>query len=325
MRAFLLFCVLSLAFLSVACALKTQTDTFPVFIKDGPTKKIKLPRGRQPEGVTAGPKKKLLVGSFSGDIVEVGVPKEKTKVLLNIGMPMLGLYYWANKAMIFANGVDPVNGGGTIFAIDYSTRSIIQTCVFPGALPNDQVVDDGEKALYITDSMAPTLWKLSLEKLEKCKFEAFPLDDLPFTPGAFNSNGIVRYAGKSLIASTEAAQVWSFDENTMKSKLVIDRVPTADGMALIRRKGRDFLFVVKNGFNVIKIFELRKSGSSVKAIRRGRINNKTFRTPTTADIVGDYICACNARFAEIAPGTPESATKKFDVTCTDISQLFTTK
>ncbi|KAJ8907528.1 hypothetical protein NDN08_007639 [Rhodosorus marinus] len=38
------------------------------------------PRGRQPEGVTAGPKKKLLVGSISGDIMEVGVPKEKTKV-----------------------------------------------------------------------------------------------------------------------------------------------------------------------------------------------------------------------------------------------------
>ncbi|KAJ8907529.1 hypothetical protein NDN08_007640 [Rhodosorus marinus] len=88
--------------------------------------------------------------------------------------------------------------------------------------------------------MAPTLWKLSFENLEKCKFEPFPLDDLPLTPGAINSNGIVRYEGKSLIANSEAAQVWSFDEKTTKGKLVIDRVPAADGLALTRRNGKDF-------------------------------------------------------------------------------------
>ena len=265
---------------------------------------IPLPNGFSPEGITSGSGTDFFVGSLADGSIYKGDYRDGSGSLFVSGTPgklAVGMDYDERTKYLY------VSGGFSESGVYDENGALITSISFtPGGFINDVIVTND--AAYFTDSFAPVIYALSLNKDGSLK-NPLEIDvigltgDFTFIPGTFNANGIVATPGEKqlIVANGSAAELYLVDPATGNAKLINlmgDNVPTADGLVL---KGNE-LFVVQNFLNQIAVVKL-KPGYEAGTITN-IITSPDFRIPTTAAEFGSSIYAVNARFDVAPPGVP---------------------
>lgn len=282
---------------------------------------LPLPNGFQPEGVTAYGLDMLAGSLLDGDIYRVSVvtgrgvlavdaPEGRTAV--GIEADRLGRVFVAGGPLATAYVYD-VNTGEAL--ADYQLAE-------PGeAFINDVVVAHG--AAYFTDSNRAVLYRLPLhprgdlpqpDAVEVLELTGPAASDI--AAGEFNLNGI-EYApwARALIAVNFFQGVlYRIDPATgQTARIDLGGGDVVNGDGIVLRGLR--LYVVRNFDNAISVVHLQpdlQSGVVVDVI-----TDPEFRVPTTADLIGPYLFAVNARF-DVAPPPvgdtpPADPTLAFDI------------
>jgi len=273
---------------------------------------LQLPDGFQPEGIALGNSHDFYVGSIvTGQIYKGNIQTGEGEVFITPSYPMQvgGLSFDMRKGYLFvANGM---MGAGSVY--DSKTGELIETFSFatPGtAFVNDVVVT--KEAAYFTNSIAPVIYKVQLQKNGKLCLPAqitelnltgdFSMVPHPMIPHlGVLSNGIdATPNGKYLIlASTDRGEIYRVDPVSGETVL-IDLggilLPFADGILL----DGEILYVVQNLPNQVAVIELDdelETGSQI-----GTITSSNFGIPTTIAEFGDRLYAVNAHFDLAPPG-----------------------
>lgn len=288
---------------------------------------IALPNGFQPEGVTVH-KLDVLAGSLlDGDIYEASIVTGKGRVVVDApeGRMALGLKADARNRLFVAGGVT-----GQAYVYDLATgASLAEYTLGPAqtSIINDVILTPN--AAYFTDSFSPVLYRLPLgprgalpdaAAVETLTVTGPAADD--FVAGDFNFNGIefagaefARAARGSLIVVNSArGALYRIDPRSGASTRIDlggEDVASGDGIVL---RGRT-LYVVQNQLNAIAVVQLQRGLESGEVV--DVITDPRFQIPTTADAIGPFLFAVNARF-DVAPppvfGTlPSDPSIEFDI------------
>lgn len=273
---------------------------------------LQLPDGFQPEGIAIGNTHEFYVGStVTGQIYKGNIQTGEGDVFILPSYPTQagGLSFDMRKGYLYvANGM---MGAGSVY--NSQTGELLETFNFavPGtAFINDVVVTS--EAAYFTNSLAPVIYKVPLQKNGELCLPAqftelnltgdFSMIPNPMIPhlGVF-SNGIdASPNGKYLIlASTDRGEIYRVDPVSGETVL-IDLggllLPFADGILLDGKT----LYVVQNLPNQVAVIELDddlETGSQIKTIICS-----DFGIPTTIAEFGNRIYAVNAHFDLAPPG-----------------------
>ncbi|WP_167615381.1 SMP-30/gluconolactonase/LRE family protein [Maribellus sediminis] len=273
---------------------------------------LQLPNGFQPEGIVIGNSHQFYVGSIvTGNIYKGDIQTGEGEIFITPPFQSQagGLAFDPRSSYLFvANGM---MGAGSV--INTQTGEIVHSLNFttPGtAFINDVTVTSS--AAYFTNSFAPVIYKVLLEKNGQLtnpvqvmqinlsgEFSTIPNPMVPHL-GVF-SNGIdASPNGKFLlVASTDRGEIYRVDPNTGEAVLLDlggTLLPLADGILLDGKT----LFVVQNLLNVVAVIELNDeldSGSLAKTI-----TSLDFGIPTTIAEFGNCLYAVNAHFDLAPPG-----------------------
>lgn len=261
---------------------------------------IPLPDGFRPEGVVTGKGPTIYAGSLgNGAIFRADLRTGEGAILVpgEEGAVAVGLDFDARANTLF------VSGGPTGMARIYDAGSgallaEYQLSTAEATFINDVIVT--REAAYFTDSFAPVYYRVPLgaggRVMPSAAVQTIAYsDNYPFTPGAFNSNGIVASANdRWLIIANSAAQMIYRVDPASGDAVEIDlggaSLPNADGLVLIGHT----LYVVQNQLHQIAVVELAPDFTSGAVVET--ITNDAFRVPTTAARFGNALYAVNARF-----------------------------
>lgn len=273
---------------------------------------LQLPDGFQPEGIAIGNDHQFFVGSIiTGNIYKGDIQTGEGEVFIIPPFPSQagGLAFDPRSSYLFvANGM---MGAGSVF--DTQTSELVHSLNFsaPGtAFINDVTVT--LSAAYFTNSFAPVIYKVPLEKNGQLsnpvqvmqinlpgEFSMIPNPMIPHL-GVF-SNGIDATPNGHylMVASTDRGEIYRVDPNTGETVLLDlggTLLPFADGILLDGKT----LFVVQNLINMVAVIELNDeldSGSLVKTI-----TGSDFGIPTTVAEFGNSLYLVNAHFDLAPPG-----------------------
>jgi sugar lactone lactonase YvrE len=276
---------------------------------------IALPLGFQPEGVAAGPRGTLLVGSIpTGAIYQVDPRRGEGELLVapQEGRAAIGLKRDKRSNYIYVAG----GPTGKVFVYDANTGAdvaVLQATDEPTTFVNDVVVT--RRAVYFTDSFRPVFYRLPLRANGQIAgaLETVNLSgDYGFLPGDFNANGIVATDdGKSLIiVHSTLAELYRVDPNTGVATLIEldgDAASNGDGLLLVGCT----LYVVQNFANQVAVVRLSHDLST--GTLTDTLQDDDFDVPTTIARVGHSLYAVNARFS--TPATPETT---YDIVRIDV-------
>lgn len=267
--------------------------------------RVDLPDGWGPEGITAGRRGRLFVGSLvDGRIIRISSRTGNTRILpeSEVGKPSVGLDYDRRRRILWVAGGDE----GEIRAVSAGTGEVLGTYPLPadpdGRFINDVVVTRG--AVYATDSFNQELGVVALPAgltvPPSGPATLLPLTgELNFVDG-FNANGIVQTANGNwlVLVQSNTGRLFRVSPTTGRTRQIdLDgkRVRNGDGLEL----RDDILYVVRNQNNRVDVFDLTpsaRSGQRVKVIRNG-----DFDIPTTAALVRRNLWVVNARFGNQDP------------------------
>jgi Cu-Zn family superoxide dismutase len=195
-----------------------------------------------------------------------------------------------------------VAGGatGTITVYDLSTGAAVATFeTGTGGFLNDLVVT-GRGDVYVTDSFRPTLWRVTADQVTAGTGtpQALDVSAIPYEPGQFNVNGIVRHDDRRLVV------VDSNSGKLFRIGLTADRagirkideieganVPGGDGLLLDR--GR--LVAVQGNPAQLSFLKLRRAARRA-TLERTQTSDKLAGPSTVARARGYYLVV-NADFA----------------------------
>jgi sugar lactone lactonase YvrE len=205
-----------------------------------------------------------------------------------------------------------VAGGafGTAYVFNGDTGELVSTyqlTTSSATFVNDVVVT--KSAAYFTDSFQKQFYSLPLgpsgEPPDPADVQTIPLGDgFGFTPGEFNTNGIVAGSNgnRLILVNSFEGKLYRVDPRN-GAAVAIDlgggEVPAGDGLVL--RSGT--LYVVQNVLNQIAVVKLDRGFTSGEIT--GHLTNDNFRVPTTAALFGNALYTVNARFDEVPPGQPD--------------------
>jgi sugar lactone lactonase YvrE len=283
---------------------------------------LPLPNGFQPEGVAAYGLDLLAGSLIDGDIYRVSAITGEGELAIDApeGRTALGLRADRRGRVFVAGG--PL-GAAYVYDVETGEALAEYQLVEPGSagLVNDVVIT--HEAAYFTDSLRAVIYALPLgprgalpdpSEVVAIELSGPAADDI--AAEQFNLNGIeyAWWARKLIVVNTYRGALYTIDPETGES----ERIDTGDadlsnGDGLVRRGLR--LYVVQNFQNQIAVVRLRADLRSGEVVRT--ITDARFMVPTTADAIGPYLFAVNARF-DVAPpplaGTPPSdPTLEFDI------------
>ena len=176
---------------------------------------------------------------------------------------------------------------------------------------NDLAIDPSGD-VYVTDSSAPTLWKIPSEAYVTGAPVSAPMDAVPLgAPYAqgegFNANGIVasRNGKYLLVVQSNTGKLYRVavaDDSVKEVTLAGGTLANGDGLEL---RGHT-LYAIRNSDKLI--VKIRLGGR----FARGRIvserTDPSFRFPTTLALAGRRALVVNSQFdrgGPAGPGTPE--------------------
>jgi hypothetical protein len=270
---------------------------------------IELPNGWRPEGIEAGKRNTLYVGSIpTGAIRQIDARTGESFTLVQpiAGRSATGLEYDRRGERLFVAG----GGTGRAYVYDAKSGAPLADYLLTPAAPtfiNDAVLT--RDAVYFTDSMRPWLYRLSLGRRGALPSEAetIPLSgDYAHQPG-FNLNGIeATRDGRTLIAvQTSTASLFKIDAKTGvadRIELTGGDVANGDGLLL---EGRT-LYVVQNRLNRVAVIRLSRDLGEGTIVRY--LTHPALDVPTTIDRLAGRLYLPNARF-----GIPEPDAAAYQV------------
>jgi len=198
-----------------------------------------------------------------------------------------------------------IAGGGTgkIFVYDTATGELLasfdnnETTTF---LNDVAIAPDG--TAYVTDSLDPTLYRVTTDESGQVQFEAW-LDITGIYQSGFNFNGIVATPdGEYLIVvQSNTGRLYRIDIDTqeiVQIDLGGETVQAGDGIVL---RGRT-LWVVRNSFELIVKVQL--SGDFASGSIVSSTTDESFKFPTTAAIANGRLLVVNSQFNRRPPNPP---------------------
>jgi hypothetical protein len=275
-------------------------------------RRIALPNGWQPEGITIGNGRYIYAGSLAtGAVFRADLRSGRGVVLVapQAGRTAVGLKLDERTDLLYVAGgatgsafVYDADNGASVAAIQLTTAA--QTFV------NDAIVT--RTAVYFTDSFRAVIYRVPLERdgdlPDPPAVEEIPLGgDFMHVAGQFNANGIeAAFDGRALIVvNSVLGTLYRVDPTTGVATLIDlggGSVVNGDGILL---RGRT-LFVVQNQLNQIAVVDLDFGLTSGRVVRT--ITDARFDVPTTVDSFGGSLYAVNARF-----GTPPTPDTTYDI------------
>jgi sugar lactone lactonase YvrE len=277
---------------------------------------IQLPEFWRPEGITMGTGHDAFVGCFyNGAIWKLDLSTGEGNVLVEPGSnkTALGLAFDARSNYLFACG----GAYGNLYVYDGDSGdeiAVYQLALSPPTWVNDVVVT--RKAVYITDSQQPYLYKLPLGPAGALP-PATAVEQIPLSgdyvhstvPGLFglplNANGIdATPNGKDLIlVHTDFGQVFHVNPKTGYATLVDlggNSLFLPDGIILEPQSTGDYMFYAVSGA-MNTIMEVELNADLMSGNISGMITDPDFQFPTTADAFGNHLYGVNARFDNMDP------------------------
>ena len=294
---------------------------------------INLPDGFKPEGIVVGKNNMAYVGSiYSGAIWKFSIKTGEGDYLVGPtpGIPTVGLTYDKRTGYLFA----AKGFGGAVLVYDSSSGE--QVGAFQLTIPsptnptwvNDLIVTN--KAVYITDSFRPFLYKIPLDPggglPDPGEIEEIPLGgdfQMSYVPGVFgvpiNANGIdATPNGKTLvIAHTDYGLLYKVDPKTgdaIEIDMGDDDVMNADGI-LLEPGHNGFRLYVVQGFEH-KLTTVDLSSDLESGVIADEDNDPNFQFPTTVSEKGNSLYVVNARF-DISPPSQPTPDLEFTVVRVD--------
>lgn len=276
---------------------------------------IPIAVGMEPEGIEMGNDTDFFVGanSWTGNLTHAGtiyrgdlVTGEGQIVVPPTGKPVSGLSYDARTDYLYAaTGYAPggfagpfLEQGVKVYAAA-SGRLLGEIIFGDGIVANDVLVT--ENAVYCTDSISTTLYKIALQDNgrvfssvpEKIEMTGFEMVD------GFNANGLVSdFDGRQLvIINITSGVLYLVDTETGAASPVSVQgeeqlFPDGDGLYMDGRT----LYIMQNFSQKIAVVELSEDltqGTFVK-----NLISDDFSIPTTVTGYGDCVYAINTRYLE---------------------------
>jgi sugar lactone lactonase YvrE len=257
---------------------------------------ISLPTGFQPEGIAVGNDHTFYVGSIpTGAVVRGDLKTGSVSPLVpaQAGRNAIGLKADQRGRLFVAGG--PTGQGYVYDAQTGASLASFQLApVGEPSFVNDVVVTND--AAWFTDSFRPFLYKLAIgPDATLGSVTAVPLVNVPFTPGAFNVNGIdATPSGQTLVVvHSTAGKVFTVDPTTgIGDEIALSggNVAFGDGILLDGKT----LYVVQNQLNRVAVVDLSPQLTSGRIA--GHLTNPALDVPTTIAEFGNRLYVVNARF-----------------------------
>jgi hypothetical protein len=286
---------------------------------------IRLPPGFESEGIELGNGHDFYLSgtSWSGTLASAGAvykgnlcTGEGEIIAEATGKPLVGLSFDARTNRLYGASGDPGAFGGIytnrgVNIYDGTSGQLIEEVMFgDGSVTNDILVT--KNAVYVTDSVNPTLFKIPLDDngqrsgdWETVDMNGFVMDR---SGVGFNANGLVGdFDGTDLVVVNSNTgvlyHVATDSENATPIDIQGDEQVFFDGDGLYM-EGRT-LYVLQNGVlpkvfpAKIAVLELSEDLTQGTFVRN--IVSDSFAVPTTIRGFGDSIYAINTHFCEITP------------------------
>jgi hypothetical protein len=266
---------------------------------------IPLPNGFAPEGFEISHGSTFYVGSVANGAIYTGDLRTGEGHVLVPGAVAPATD--AATGLEYSHGLLWVAGAatGTLKVYDATSGALVHSYQLgtPGStFLNDVAVT--HRAVYVTDSQAPVLYKVTLPRhhADAGVVSAIPLsgDYQHLGGGQLNLNGLVAvHGGKTLIAvQTAAKKLFQIDPATGVTKAIdIGTYDLANGDGLLLQGHH--LAVVQNRTNTIAVFKLARDLSSATLVKA--ITDPAFDVPTSIDGNGRHVWVVNARFGTSTP------------------------
>lgn len=266
---------------------------------------IALPPGFQPEGVAAGAKSQLYVGSLRDGAIWSGSARTGTGGILAQG-----------KTGRVAVGIEVAYG--RVFVAGGSTGRIrVQNAQTGADVVEWQVAPPGASfindvavtpyAAWFTDSQRDVVYALGLNGAAPL---TIPLrGDFQLQPG-FNLNGIAAVGSMLVAVQSVTGKLFTIDPRsgfTREISLGGAKLDNGDGIFQRQRT----LYVVQNRSNRVATVQLDKGLTTGRVVRT--IGDRDFDVPTTIAPAAGWMWAVNARF-----GTPPATTTEYAIVRTGI-------
>jgi len=278
---------------------------------------LPLPDGFQPEGVTAYGFDLLAGSLLDGDIYRVSALTGRGELAVDAPEGRIAVGIKADR-----RGRVFVAGGALGAAYVYDVETGEPLAAYALAEPGTTFVNDlvlTRDAAYFTDSVRPVIYVLPLGRggalpdageVEVIELSGPAADD--YALEQFNLNGI-EYApwSRRLIAvNSYQGTLYSIDPQTGESaRIDLGEGELTNGDGIVLRGLR--LYVVQNFQNQIAVVRLRPGLASGEVV--DTITDPRFRVPTTADAIGPYLFAVNARFDVAPPPAPADPSLSYEI------------
>ncbi len=276
---------------------------------------IPIPVGFEPEGIEMGKDTDFFVGTlaFSGNLTNAGaiykgnlITGEGQVLVPPTGKPLVGLSYDARTDYLYAaTGFGNPNRERGVNVYAATSGRLLGEIIFGDDMAiNDVLVTD--TAVYCTDSVSTTLYKLPLEddgKVFSSTVEKIEMTGFEMAEG-YNANGLVGdFDGKELVIINITTGVLYLvnTESGAASPVNVqgDEQLFADGDGLYM-DGRT-LYIMQNFAQKIAVVDLSDDLTRGTFIKN--IVSDDFSIPTTITGFGNCIYAINTHFLEfIAEG-----------------------
>lgn len=273
---------------------------------------IPIPVGYEAEGIELGRDQDFFVGtlSFSGNLTNAGaiykgnlITGEGQVLVQPTGKPLVGLSYDARTDYLYAaTGFGNPNRERGVNVYAATSGRLLGEIIFGDEMViNDVLVTD--TAVYCTDSLSTTLYKIPLENdgkvfssaVEKIEMIGFEMD-----PGGLNANGLVGdFDGKELlIINIRTGVLYLVDtESGAASPVNIQGEEQlfggGDGLYMDGRT----LYIMQNFAQKIAVVEISDDLTQGTFIKN--IMSDDFAIPTTIIGFGACIYAINTHYLEL--------------------------
>lgn len=276
---------------------------------------LPIPLGFEAEGIELGKDQDFFVGSmsFSGNLTNAGaiykgnlVTGEGQLLVPPTGKQVAGLSYDARTDYLYAatGHLGNLEEGVKVYA-GSSGRLLGEIIFGDDMVINDVLVTD--TAVYCTDSLSTTLYKIPLEndgKVFSSAVEKIEMTGFEIVPGEINANGLVgNYDGKELVViNINTGVLYLVDtESGASSPVNIQGSATSfvngDGLYMDGRT----LYICENFSNfplgriaVVELSDDLTQGTFIKYIE-----SDDFAIPTTIIGFGTCIYAINTHYLEL--------------------------